>query len=142
MVNCSRMVNGQYQYLAQLLKQLTNIDSVGIEPAFNDRSGIIEPHIVAQKNITEQFQIIGKNSLSGSSNAESSITADYQLSPSLSLTGGFESANSQEESASLIDLTYTILSKQKPFIPQVGPRYKKEIGFATICQQLSLDLGA
>ncbi|MCB9029944.1 MAG: translocation/assembly module TamB domain-containing protein [Deltaproteobacteria bacterium] len=103
------------QNFARFLKKIAKIDSLSIEPEFNDRSGAIEPHVVVQKFITDNVTLGGKNSL-GASNNRSAVDLEYKLNPSLKVTGEVETFTRQQKSSTAVDLTYTILSKQKPFI--------------------------
>ncbi|RMD83865.1 MAG: hypothetical protein D6808_07965, partial [Candidatus Dadabacteria bacterium] len=101
--------------LGSLFKKITSIDSLRIQPEFNESTGTIEPHIVAEKNLAERMRLVGSNSLSSTS-SDYSLALKYLLFPFFTISGSVESFPQEQESTYSFDAVYTILSKAKPFV--------------------------
>jgi outer membrane protein insertion porin family len=97
------------------LKRITDIDSLGIEPGYNERTGTVEPILVAEKSITSKIKVVGKNSFSAESR-QSSIFGALQLTPSLTFLSGLENLPLEEVAAYSADLKYSVLKSQKDFL--------------------------
>lgn len=101
--------------LFYFLKNLTDIDSLSIEPTFNELSGTLEPNIVAEKNLSNKLKIVGRNSISGNTK-ESGVFGVFDFSPRISIMGGFQNLPLEKTTASLIDLSFTVLSSSKKVV--------------------------
>ena len=97
------------------LKSLTDIDSLGIEPGYNERTGTVGPVLVAEKNLTSRVKIVGKNTLSAEAK-KSSIFGSLELTPALSVVSGFEDLPLEETVAYSADLKYAVIKTLNDFI--------------------------
>jgi outer membrane protein insertion porin family len=97
------------------LKSLTDIDSLGIEPGYNQRTGTVGPVLVAEKYVTSRVKIVGKNTLSAEAKT-SSIFGSLQLTPALSVVSGFEDLPLEERVAYSADLKYAVIKTINDFI--------------------------
>jgi outer membrane protein insertion porin family len=97
------------------LKRLTDIDNLGIEPGYNERTGTVEPILVAEKSIAPRLKIIGKNSFS-TNTSQSSIYGALKLSPSVSFVTGLENLPLEESAAYVADLRYAVLKSEREFL--------------------------
>ena len=103
------------QGLTKILKTLTTIDSISLEPDFNIRRGLIEPSLIATKRISDRMYLLGQTFLSGTGN-ESNLRLVYNLFPLISIAGIVDTISSEENTALGADLTFTIITGQKKFI--------------------------
>ena len=101
--------------LYKILRTLTRIDNISLEPDFNIRRGLIEPSIVATKRISDRAYLVGQTFLSGTGN-ESKLRLVYNLFPLVSIAGIVDTITSEDQTALGADLTYTILTGQKRFL--------------------------
>ncbi len=100
--------------LTHTLYKLTSIDSVSVEPAFNNQTGIIEPSVNARKNITGRLALIGDSFLSSGNYSRAKLR--YDLTPFLALIGSIETSNVEDNNPLGVDLTYTVFAKQSIFL--------------------------
>ncbi|RMG39563.1 MAG: outer membrane protein assembly factor BamA [Candidatus Dadabacteria bacterium] len=101
--------------LGALFSRLTSIDTLSLEPNYNRRRGVIEPQIIAQKNLSNRLAIIAKSFISAA-NSESSLVLSYDLTDELNLAGMLQTVDNNQRDALALDLTYTILSSQKKLL--------------------------
>jgi len=97
------------------VRELTRIDSIGIEPAFNTRLGVIEPTVIATKRLTDDLSLVG-SSFFGSTASESSVRLTYDLNSSLNLSALAETVSTKSNTALGADLTYTVLARSEKFL--------------------------
>lgn len=97
---------------SHFLRALATIDSLSLEPSYHTQAGTIEPAIVAEKKLTEALSLIGESSVSGNL-TESQARVLYALSPSLTLSALVESVSSKKTNAVGVDLSYTVLARQR-----------------------------
>lgn len=90
----------------RFIHRLTQIDSFGFEPGYNERTGIVEPVLIAEKDLTSRLKVIGRNSFAAESR-QSGIFASLDLTPSVNLVSGFENLPLEDVAAYSIDLKYS-----------------------------------
>ena len=100
---------------AALVRYLTDVDSLSIEPSYNYLSGTIEPAVVARKRLLEKLFLEGESFL-GSSQTLSRAQLIYSLTPSVDFAALVESLSTRKENAFEINSTYTILSGVSKFV--------------------------
>ncbi len=93
---------------------LTKIDTLSFEPTYNQYTGLVEPAIVARKNLTPRFALVGNSLFSSVSNSKAGVV--YNLTPSLDINGFIQSVSTQQNPIASSDLTYTILSEQPSLV--------------------------
>ncbi len=98
-----------------VIKSVTDIDSLSVEPSYNDQTGTLNPIIIAEKNLSNKLKLIGRNSFS-SGRQESAILGHYQIKPDLAFITGLENLPLEEVVAYSADLSYTVLSSKIPFV--------------------------
>ncbi len=103
------------QGFGRFLRNLARIDSILIEPSYNTQTGVIEPTIVARKNISDRLSLIGESSI-GTTTSDSRLRLIYNLTPSVNVAGIVESSSTKQTTAVGTDLTYTILAEQNQFL--------------------------
>lgn len=96
----------------RLLANLTRIDSISLEPTFNQQSGLIEPALVAEKRLTDRLSVIGESLFGGTTR----LKALYDLSPDLVASGIIENDPATASAPVEMNLTYTVLARQEPFL--------------------------
>ncbi len=96
----------------RLLASLTRIDSISLEPTFNQQTGLIEPALVAEKRITDRFSVIGESLFGGATR----LKALYDLRPDLVASGIIENDPATATAPVEMNLTYTVLARQEPFL--------------------------
>jgi outer membrane protein insertion porin family len=101
--------------LGLLFSTLDNFDSLTIEPAFNRRTGLIEPTLFASKKLGSKFRV-SSESFFGGSTSDSRFRADYDLSTRLMVSGIVDTVSTQKNTSLGADLTYTFLSKRIPYL--------------------------
>lgn len=101
--------------LEKFLRNVTTIDSLAIEPAFNVQRGVIEPTLIGRKNITKNFALIGESFI-GSTSTESQVRASYSLTPYLNVVGSVASVSNKQNALLGADVIYTVLSSQDDFL--------------------------
>jgi outer membrane protein insertion porin family len=92
------------------LQSLARIETLSLEPIFNPFSGLIEPAVVARKNLTPRLYLLGNSTFGTLQNSRAA--AVYNVTPDMSLSAFVQSMPSRRQSALGSDLTYTILSEQ------------------------------
>lgn len=95
-----------------VLSRLTQIDSLSIEPAYNNTTGSIDPAVVATKRLTERLSLIGEGLFSGTV-SESRARIDYEITNGLNLSGLVESNSLRQGTQLGVDLAFTIKSKER-----------------------------
>lgn len=101
--------------LSSLLKRLTTIDVLTIEPQLNTRTGEVEPALFARKNLSERMSLIAQSSL-GQSLGTARAGVTFDLTSSLNATALIDSASSSESAAVGVDLVTTLLARQRDFL--------------------------
>lgn len=101
---------GPLASLRSFFQNLTRLDVLSFEPAYNQFSGAIEPAIVARKNISPRFNLVGESLFSSVSNSKAGGV--FALTPSIDLNAFFQTVSTQKNSIVSSDITFTILAKQ------------------------------
>lgn len=101
---------GPLTSLRSFFRNLTRLDVLSFEPAYNQFSGAIEPAIVARKNISPRFNLVGESLFSSVSNSKAGGV--FALTPSIDLNAFFQTVSTQKNSIVSSDITFTILAKQ------------------------------
>ncbi|WKZ57318.1 MAG: translocation/assembly module TamB domain-containing protein [Bdellovibrionota bacterium] len=96
--------------LVNVLRRLTRIDAVTIEPGFSDQPGLAGPRVVAEKVLTENVSLVGESSLT-STEQESRFRLNYDLTSQLKMSGYVESSSSGEQSLLGLDFIFEALSR-------------------------------
>lgn len=109
------LIDSDSSLFSKVLSEITSIDSLSIEPAFNNKTGLIEPTLIADKKLTKNLKLSSESFFGGSSPA-SRFRATYDLANYASLAGVFDSVTTQENTAVGVDLTFTILSKKHEYL--------------------------
>lgn len=94
------------------ISRLTQIDSLSIEPAYNNTTGSIDPAVIATKRLTDRISLVGEGLFSGTV-SESRARIDYQISEALNLSGLVESNSLRQGTQLGLDLAFTIKSKER-----------------------------
>lgn len=97
------------------LQNLTRLDILSVQPTYNERTGSVEPILTAQKKLTDTVSLYAQNSFA-SGTSESRAGTIIELTPKLDLIGSLETLSTQQNTALGVDLAYTILSSQQPFV--------------------------
>ena len=105
---------GPLTSLRSFFQNLTRLDVLSFEPAYNQFSGAIEPAIVARKNISPRFNLVGESLFSSVSNSKAGGV--FALTPSIDLNAFFQTVSTQKNSIISSDITFTILAKQSTLI--------------------------
>jgi outer membrane protein insertion porin family len=93
---------------------LTKIDTLSFEPTYNPFTGLVEPAVVAKKNLTPRFAFVGNSLFSSVSNSKAGVV--YNLTPTLDINGFIQSVSTQENLQLSSDLTYTIFAEQASLV--------------------------
>lgn len=93
---------------------LTKIDTLSFEPTYNPYTGLVEPAVVAKKNLTPRFAFVGNSLFSSVSNSKAGVV--YNLTPTLDINGFIQSVSTQENLQLSSDLTYTIFAEQASLV--------------------------
>lgn len=101
--------------LSSLLRRLTDIDVLTIEPQLNSRTGEIEPALFARKNINSNMSLIAQSSL-GQSFGEARAGLTYDLSSAVNVTALADSTSNSNNPAVGIDVIATLLARQRDFL--------------------------
>lgn len=96
--------------IRSFLKSLTELDAASIEPALDPTTGLVEPTIIARKQITNRLALKGTSALSSSQN-RSEIGLLYNVTPKVNVEGSIETASTDQTASLGLDLTYTILAQ-------------------------------
>lgn len=108
------MSDDSFSSLRAFWRNLTRIDTLSFEPAYNQFTGTIEPAVVAKKNLSPRLVLLGESLFSSVSNSRAG--AVYNLTPKLNVNTFFQTVSTQRNSILSSDLTYTILSEQAEFV--------------------------
>lgn len=103
-----------FESIWSFLQSLARIETLSLEPIFNPFSGLIEPAVVARKNLTPRLYLLGNSTFGTLQNSRAA--AVYNITPDMSLSAFVQSMPSRRQSALGSDLTYTILSEQPELI--------------------------
>jgi outer membrane protein insertion porin family len=95
-------------------RNLTKIDTLSFEPTYNQYTGLVEPAIVAKKNLAPRFALVGNSLFSSVSNSRAGVV--YNLTPSLDINAFVQSVSTQQNAIASSDLTYTVLSEQPTLV--------------------------
>jgi len=95
-----------------LLRLITRVDSLDIEPRVDPRTGENIPYATATKNLSRRLWLVGESALSGTGK-EHSARAVFSLLPYLNISGGIESSVVSDSAALSADATLTLLSRRK-----------------------------
>lgn len=93
---------------------LTRLDTLSFEPAYNQFTGTIEPAVIARKNISSRMTLLGESLFSSVSNSRAGGV--YALTPSLDINAFFQTVSTQKNSILSTDLTYTVWSQESRFV--------------------------
>lgn len=113
----SQTYSEQRSILARLrsfFRSLTRLDVLSFEPAYNQFSGAIEPAIIARKNISPRFNLVGESLFSSVSNSRAGGV--FALTPSIDINAFIQTVSTQKNSIVSSDMTFTVLSKQAEFV--------------------------
>lgn len=103
-----------FSSVGAFFRNLTKIDTLSFEPTYNQYTGLVEPAIVAKKNLAPRFALVGNSLFSSVSNSRAGVV--YNLSPSLDVNAFVQSVSTQQNAIVSSDLTYTILSEQPSLV--------------------------
>lgn len=101
--------------LGRLVRDLTRIDSFGVEPTYSARSGAIEPTFIARKRLTDRVTLMAESLVAGTE-SESKLRLLYDLTPKVNVAGIADSGSSEERTSLGADVTWTILAEHKEFL--------------------------
>ncbi len=108
------MSQDSFSSFQSFFRNLTRIDTLSFEPAYNQFTGSIEPAVVAKKNVSPRLTLLGESLFSSVANSRAG--AVYNLTPKLNVNAFFQTVSTQRNSIISSDLTYTILSEQSEFV--------------------------
>lgn len=101
--------------LGKLISGLTRVDSISLEPAFNNKTGLIEPSIIATKELTDDFRLTSE-SFVGGNNTDNRFSASYDLTNDLTLAGIIDTITTQQNTALEANVSYTVLAQKEDFL--------------------------
>ncbi len=104
-INLPFLSDDSFFGLGRWIRRLTRIDSVSIEPTFNARDGVVEPMLVAEKQLSPDFLLRGETSFGGSS-YNTRARLNYGLTQRTTVSGIIESLSSQEVTTLGVDVSY------------------------------------
>lgn len=122
--------------LPHILSNLTTINSLTFQPTYNVQTGLIEPSIVAEKRITDSLSLLGESTFDSAAGA-SRLKLLYDLTPYLKIAGIAESLSTRQTSALGVDVTYTVLAKQREFV-KIETRGNKRVDRLRILRGIRL----
>ncbi|MFO0415934.1 MAG: translocation/assembly module TamB domain-containing protein, partial [Pseudomonadota bacterium] len=108
------MSDTSFSSIKDFFRNLTRLDILSFEPAYNQFTGTIEPAVVARKNISPRLTMLGESLFSSVSNSRAG--AVYALTPSLDINGFFQTVSTQKNSILSTDLTYTVWAEESRFV--------------------------
>jgi outer membrane protein insertion porin family len=108
------MAEDSFSSFKDFFRNLTRIDILSFEPAYNQFTGTIEPAVVARKNISPRMTLLGESLFSSVSNSRAGGV--YALTPSLDINGFFQTVSTQKNSILSSDLTYTVWAEESRFV--------------------------
>ena len=124
--------------ISRIFRELTTIDSLSLEPKFNDRKGTVEPALIASKNLSDRLALVGESFLGNTENEEQ-IGIDYELHPRVSLKGRIISSQAEQRNSVGVDLTYTVIDRSTDFL-KIDLRGNKQLSSAEILKGIKLTL--
>ncbi len=95
-----------------LLNRLIRIDTLSVEPAYNNSTGSIDPAVVPTKRGTDKISLTGEGLFSGPV-SESRARLDYRLLDAVTLTGTLESNSLRQGTQLGVDVALTLKSKER-----------------------------
>lgn len=101
--------------LRRLWLGLTRIDSIAIEPVYNQLTGAIEPAIVAEKKLARRLNLRGESTFGGPGSVARAKVV-YDLARSLAVEGRIETDPTRRVNPIETNLIYTILSRQPQYL--------------------------
>ncbi|MBX7137634.1 MAG: translocation/assembly module TamB domain-containing protein [Oligoflexia bacterium] len=101
--------------IGRLIKNLSTIDSLSIQPTYNEQRGVIEPTIIATKKLSDRLSLTGDSFL-GSAASESTLKLTYALTPKLDVSGLISSLSTEEQLALGADAILTVLSQHRKLL--------------------------
>jgi outer membrane protein insertion porin family len=108
------MADDSFSSFSDFFRNLTRIDILSFEPAYNQFTGTIEPAVVARKNISSRLTLLGESLFSSVSNSRAGGV--YSLTPSLDINAFFQTVSTQKNSILSSDLTYTVWAEESRFV--------------------------
>lgn len=108
------MSDTSFSSFKAFFKDLTRLDILSFEPAYNQFTGTIEPAVVARKNISPRLTLLGESLFSSVSNSRAGGV--YALTPALDINAFFQTVSTQKNSILSSDLTYTVWSEESRFV--------------------------
>lgn len=103
-----------FSSLSAFFDNLTKIDTLSFEPTYNQYTGLVEPAVVARKNLASRLELVGNSLFSTVSNSRAGVV--YNLTPVLDINAFVQSVSTQQNAIFSSDLTYTILSEQASLV--------------------------
>jgi|GEM_PF-935729 len=100
--------------LPRILSDLTQLDSVNIEPSYSLETGSIDPTVVAIKKITNRVELRGENRF-GSTGNDSELAAYYRLSQSVSLVGKIQSDTTDRTTNLELNAVWYGFGRRQPY---------------------------
>lgn len=97
--------------VGRFINKLTSLDSLDFEPGYSETSGTIEPKILAEKRLSENFGLLYEGTL-GATQRQSKVQLLYKLAPRLGLYGYLDSLSTQKETSLGFDFKYALLSDE------------------------------
>jgi len=108
------MSDTSFSSFKAFFQNLTRLDILSFEPAYNQFTGTIEPAVVARKNMSPRLTLLGESLFSSVSNSRAGGV--YSLTPSLDINAFFQTVSTQKNSILSSDLTYTVWSEESRFV--------------------------
>jgi outer membrane protein insertion porin family len=108
--NFSLLSRDSYFSFNNFLYNITKLDSLSVEPAYNPLTGVLEPSVTAQKKILDKLTIIGQGQFSNSL-TRSQLLAEFSLSNFLTLSGGLITLNTRQNPAASVDIRYSPINQ-------------------------------
>ncbi len=97
------------------LESLTRIDEVSLEPSYNEQTGVVDPKIVAKKEITSELALIGEQTFR-TDNSKSELRLRFDLTDKLAAVGRVTSEATQATTALGADLSYAIIPEREKLL--------------------------
>ncbi|MCB0336584.1 MAG: translocation/assembly module TamB domain-containing protein, partial [Bdellovibrionales bacterium] len=110
--------------LMQLLSHLTSIDSIFVEPRLDKRTGLIEPTLVAEKELLSNILLQGSSFIT-STTPSSQLGLIYNLTSKSRLIGLIDSDASQDQTSLEANIAYTFWPYQPQFLDIIIDGNKK-----------------
>ncbi len=101
--------------IKDIFSALTDLDSISIEPAFNNRSGLIEPSLTRTRQLNNQLSLSSETFIAGSTN-DTRFVANYDLTPRIRFTALADTATTQKNTALEFNTSLTLLSRNRKYL--------------------------